>query len=79
MPWYSSVHRGSGRKSQVASEAYEDARDDVRAFVGAAPEDDVVLVRNTTEAINVLAAALPAGTRVLSTPVEHHAQPQPEP
>jgi selenocysteine lyase/cysteine desulfurase len=30
-------------------------------------------VRNTTEAINVLAAALPAGTRVLSTPVEHHA------
>ena len=30
-------------------------------------------MRNTTEAINVLAAALPAGTRVLSTPVEHHA------
>ena len=33
----------------------------------------VVLVRNTTEAINVLAAALPAGSRVLSTAVEHHA------
>jgi selenocysteine lyase/cysteine desulfurase len=33
----------------------------------------VVLVRNTTEAINVLAAALPAGARVLSSPVEHHA------
>ena len=32
-----------------------------------------MFVRNTTEAINVLAAALPAGARVLSTPVEHHA------
>ena len=32
-----------------------------------------MFVRNTTEAINVLAAALPAGTRVLSSPVEHHA------
>ena len=73
MPWYSSVHRGSGAKSQVATEAFEDARDDVRAFVGAARDDDVVLVRNTTEAINVLAAALPPGTRVLGSPVEHHA------
>ena len=32
-----------------------------------------MLARNTTEAINVLAAALPEGTRVLGTPVEHHA------
>ena len=73
MPWYSSVHRGSGAKSQVATEAFEAARDDVRAFVGGRPGDDVVLVRNTTEAINVLSAALPAGTRVLASPVEHHA------
>jgi selenocysteine lyase/cysteine desulfurase len=73
MPWYSSVHRGSGEKSQVATAAYERSREDVRAFVGASPRDDVILVRNTTEAINVLAAALPAGTRVLSSPVEHHA------
>ena len=68
MPWYSSVHRGTGVKSQVATAAYEDARDDVAAFVGARADDDVVFVRNTTEAINVLSAALPAGTRVLSTP-----------
>ncbi len=34
---------------------------------------DVIFVRNTTEAINVLAAALPARTHVLSSPVEHHA------
>ena len=73
MPWYSSVHRGTGVKSQVATAAYEDARADVAAFVGARPDDDVVFVRNTTEAINVLSNSLPAGTRVLSTPVEHHA------
>ena len=73
LPWYSSVHRGSGMKSQVATAAFEATREVVGEFVGARPEDAVVFVRNTTEAINVLAAALPAGTRVLSTPVEHHA------
>ena len=73
LPWCSSVHRGSGLKSQVATEAFEGARADVRAFVGGRPGDDVVHVRNTTEAINVLAAALPGGSRVLTTAVEHHA------
>jgi selenocysteine lyase/cysteine desulfurase len=72
LPWYSSVHRGSGHKSQVSTAAYEDARHAVADFVGARGDDAVVFVRNTTEAINVLAAALPAGTRVLSSPVEHH-------
>jgi selenocysteine lyase/cysteine desulfurase len=73
VPYYSSVHRGTGYKSQVATDAFEDARRDVAAFVGARATDDVVFVRNTTEAINVLAASLPPGTRVLSSPVEHHA------
>ena len=73
MPWYSSVHRGSGVKSQVATEAFEGARAVVAEFAGARDDDAVVFVRNTTEAINVLAAALPAGARVLSSPVEHHA------
>ena len=73
MPWYSSVHRGSGIKSQVATAAFEGTREVVATFAGARPGDSVIFVRNTTEAINVLAAALPAGTRVLSSPVEHHA------
>ena len=73
MPWYSSVHRGSGYKSQFATAEYEGARDVVARFVGARPGDGVVFVRNTTEAINVLSASLPAGTRVLSSRVEHHA------
>jgi selenocysteine lyase/cysteine desulfurase len=73
VPWYSSVHRGSGAKSQVSTTAFDDARTDVAAFVGARADHEVVFVRNTTEAINVLAAALPEGSRVLSSPAEHHA------
>ncbi len=73
VPWYSSVHRGTGAKSQVSTAAYERAREVVARFVGAPGGESVVFVRNTTEAINVLATALPEGTRVLSTPVEHHA------
>ena len=72
MPWCGSVHRGSGYKSRLASAAYEGARGAVAEFVGAR-DGTVVLVRNTTEAINVLAAALPEGSRILSTAAEHHA------
>lgn len=75
LPWYSSVHRGAGHLSQVSTRLYEAARQAVGAFVGAGEDDTVVFVRNTTEAINVAAAALaPApGGRVLTTAVEHHA------
>ena len=72
VPFYSSVHRGTGAKSRISTEAYEAARETIARFVGART-GTTVIVRNTTEAINVLAAALPAATRVLSTPVEHHA------
>jgi selenocysteine lyase/cysteine desulfurase len=59
-------------KSQVSTAAFEDARASVAEFVGGHDHDAVVFVRNTTEAINVLSAALPEGTRVLSSAVEHH-------
>jgi selenocysteine lyase/cysteine desulfurase len=72
VPFYSSVHRGTGAKSQISTAAYEKAREVVARFAGA-PDGSVVFVRNTTEAINVLATALRPGARVLSTPVEHHA------
>src|SRR4051794_19664491 len=70
VPWYSSVHRGTGAKSRFSTEAYDSAREKIARFVNG---DTAVLVRNTTEAINVFAHALAPGTRVLSTPVEHHA------
>jgi selenocysteine lyase/cysteine desulfurase len=76
LPWYSSVHRGAGYKSQVATSAYEEAREQVRRFAGRGGTDDVVIIcRNTTEAINHLAYRLrlePADV-VVTTVVEHHA------
>src|SRR4051794_20036926 len=72
VPFYSSVHRGTGAKSRISTDAYEHARETVARFVGA-PDGTAILVRNTTEAINVLARSLPPRSRILSTPVEHHA------
>jgi selenocysteine lyase/cysteine desulfurase len=77
LPWYSSVHRGAGYKSRRATAAYEAARDSAHRFARrpAGGEDVVVLVRNTTEAINHLAYRLGLGPRdvVVTTVVEHHA------
>lgn len=75
LPWYSSVHRGAGFPSQVSTRAHEAARTVIAEFVGARPSDHVVFVRNTTEALNLLATCLELapGHVVLSTAVEHHA------
>jgi selenocysteine lyase/cysteine desulfurase len=73
VPWYSSIHRGAGYRSQVASRAYEGARAAVADFVDADDDQVVVLVRNTTEALNVLAGAVAPGRRVLCSSMEHHA------
>lgn len=73
LPWYSSVHRGTGYKSRVASVAYEDARAAVAAFVRARPGDVVIFTRNTTDSINLLAHSLPASAGVVMFMSEHHA------
>ena len=76
MPWYSSVHRGAGYKSQKATDAYERARAAALRFAGREDGDDVaVMCRNTTEAVNHLAyrLAFSAGDVVVTTVVEHHA------
>ena len=77
VPWYSSVHRGAGWKSQLATAAYEDARAAALRFSGRGDDDgDIAIIcRNTTEAINHLAYRLrlaPDDT-VVTTVVEHHA------
>lgn len=74
-PWYSSVHRGSGFKSQVSTHAYEAAREAVGRFVGAdAERETVVFVRNTTEGLNKVARALrPTEPIIFTTIMEHHA------
>jgi selenocysteine lyase/cysteine desulfurase len=77
LPWYSSVHRGAGYKSRRATAAYEAARDSAHRFARrpAGGSDVVVLVRNTTEAINHAAYRLGLGPSdvVVTTVVEHHA------
>jgi Aminotransferase class-V len=70
---YSSVHRGNGYASRVTSQWYEDARAEVRRFVGARPGDEVVFTRNTTDSFNLLARALPRDTTVFVFESEHHA------
>lgn len=79
LPYYSSVHRGAGYTSQVSTALYEGTRDRIGAFVGARPDDVVVIVRNTTDALNLLASAVPAAAErpgagdVVLLDLEHHA------
>lgn len=69
---YSSVHRGAGWPSVVSTALYEQAREAVAGFVGARPSDVVVFTRNTTDALNLLASAVPDGCRVIHLDAEHH-------
>jgi cysteine desulfurase / selenocysteine lyase len=73
---YSSVHRGTGYKSRLSTEAYEQARDLVAKFFGVDERDQVVIfVKGTTDALNRIAAeeARLDGRQVLVTEMEHHA------
>ena len=71
VPYYASVHRGSGYASQASTALVEDARATVARHVGARDDDLVVFTRNTTDALNLLASAVPGETVVLD--IEHHA------
>ncbi|MGH9151497.1 MAG: aminotransferase class V-fold PLP-dependent enzyme, partial [Acidimicrobiales bacterium] len=76
LPWYSSVHRGAGWKSRLATSEYEAARAAIEAFAGRDGDDAVAIIcRNTTEAINHLAYRLRLAPTdvVVTTVVEHHA------
>ena len=74
--YYSSVHRGTGFKSQLATHAYEQARQVVLDFVGADPAEHVcIFTKNTTESINKLARRFPFTPQrdvVLVSMMEHH-------
>jgi cysteine desulfurase/selenocysteine lyase len=76
LPYYSSVHRGTGFKSQLSTHAYEQARKTVLNFVGAHPDEHVCIFgKNTTEAINKLANRFPFSSSkdvVLTSGLEHH-------
>jgi cysteine desulfurase/selenocysteine lyase len=74
----SNVHRGTHALATAASDAYEDARAKVAAFLGAESAQEIVFVRGTTEGINLLAAILgetllKPGDEIVLTQAEHHA------
>lgn len=75
MPYYSSVHRGTGFKSRLSTTAYDQAHQIIGRFVGADMSTNTVIFgKNTTEAINKLAYRLPLGPDavVITTQLEHH-------
>jgi cysteine desulfurase/selenocysteine lyase len=75
LPFYSSVHRGSGFKSRLSTIAYDRAHEIITRFVGADPETHVTIFgKNATEAINKLAhrLPLPPDSVILTTALEHH-------
>jgi len=75
LDYYASVHRGTGFKSQLATWAYEQAREATLAFVGGHAETHTCIFgKNTTEAINKLARRLDLRPDdiVLTTEMEHH-------
>ena len=71
------VHRGVYSISEEATEKYEASRDKVQAFIGAERRESIVFVRNTTEAINLVAYSwgrqhVGKGDEIVLTEMEHH-------
>jgi cysteine desulfurase/selenocysteine lyase len=74
---YANVHRGLHYLANAATEAYEDAREKVRAFINAARKEEIVFTRNATEAINLVAytfgrGRIGAGDEIVLSIMEHH-------
>ncbi|MFI4914274.1 MAG: cysteine desulfurase [Steroidobacterales bacterium] len=75
---HANVHRGVHTLSQLATAAYEGARETVRRFLNAGSTREIIFVRGTTEAINLVAhswgrSRLQPGDEILITRLEHHA------
>jgi cysteine desulfurase/selenocysteine lyase len=73
----SNVHRGVHHLSQLATEAYEEARKQVQLFIGAKYAHEVIFTRGTTESINLVAATfareiLHPGDEIIISTMEHH-------
>ncbi|MBS0421015.1 MAG: cysteine desulfurase [Proteobacteria bacterium] len=75
---HANIHRGVHALSQAATEAFEGARERVRRFINARSTKEVIFVRGTTEAINLVAQTyarprLKAGDEIIVSELEHHA------
>jgi cysteine desulfurase/selenocysteine lyase len=74
----SNIHRAAYELAERATRAFDGARDKVRQFIGAADAKEIVFLRGTTEAINLVAQSygrknIGPGDEILLTAIEHHA------
>jgi cysteine desulfurase / selenocysteine lyase len=74
---YANVHRGLHYLANEATEAYEGARETVRAFLNAERKEEIIFTRNATEAINLVAYTfgherIKAGDEIILSIMEHH-------
>ena len=74
---YANVHRGLHYLANAATEAYEGARERVRAFLNASRPEEIIFTRNATEAINLVAYTfarerIKAGDEIVLSIMEHH-------
>ena len=74
----SNIHRAAHELAARATDAYETARETVRAFIGASSTEEIIFVRGTTEAINLVAKtwgrkAIGEGDEIIVSHLEHHA------
>jgi len=74
---YANVHRGLHYLANAATEAYEGAREKVRAFINAERHEEIVFTRNATEAINLVAYTfgrerIKPGDEIVLSIMEHH-------
>ena len=75
---YSNIHRGAHTLAARATDAYENAREKVRRFIGADSAEEVIWVRGTTEGTNLIAQTwgrknIGGGDEIILTVLEHHA------
>lgn len=74
---YSNIHRGVHYLSQVATDGYEKSRETVQKFLNAAFKEEIIFLRGTTEAINLVAHSfgkkyIQPGDEILLSQMEHH-------
>lgn len=75
---YANVHRGLHYLANAATEAYEGARERVRAFINAPSADEILFTKNATESLNLVASSLGRhleireGDEIILSIMEHH-------
>lgn len=74
----SNVHRGAHTLAQRATAAYEGAREKIKSFIGASSSEEIIFVRNATEAINLVAQSygrmiVGPGDEIIVSTLDHHA------